>query len=179
MPVFFVPAGARFSVMRLTGKRKPLFLMAARTRSRDSRTAASGRPTSSKPGRPLEMLHSTMTGQPLMPDRPTESTREVIRSPSFFPLFFIIQHRPQKYKRRRAKAVSDSGRICIHIDLRKILQKTRANKHANKHELFSAFDAGAPRRRLPRFFRSPQQWAEICRTLHGTVPRFSRFFSFF
>ena len=43
---------------------------------------------------------------PLMPDRPTESTREVIRSPSFFPLFFIIQHRPQKYKRRRAKATA-------------------------------------------------------------------------
>lgn len=73
--------------MRLTGKRKPLFLMAARTRSRDSRTAASGRPTSSKPGRPLEMLHSTMTGYPLMPDRPTESTREVIRSPSFSFIF--------------------------------------------------------------------------------------------
>ena len=33
---FSCPAGARFSVMRLTGKRKPQFLIAARTRSRDS-----------------------------------------------------------------------------------------------------------------------------------------------
>ena len=172
--------------MRLTGKRKPLFLMAARTRSRDSRTAASGRPTSSKPGRPLEMLHSTMTGYPLMPDRPTESTREVIRSPSFS-FIFLSYNTDRKntsaavQKQYRIPAESAFISICvnIHIDLRKILQKTRANKHANKHELFSAFDAGAPRRRLPRFFRSPRQWAEICRTLRGTVPRFSRFFSFF
>ena len=39
--------------MRLTGKRKPLFFTAARTRSRDSFTAASGKPTTSKAGRPL------------------------------------------------------------------------------------------------------------------------------
>jgi len=71
----------------------------------------------------------------------------------------MIQHRPQKYKRRRAKAVSDSGRICIRIDLRKILQKTRANKHANKHELFSAFDAEAPGSRFPIF----SFFAAICR----------------
>ena len=43
------------TVSLLTGKRKPLFLIAALTRSRASLTAASGRPTMSKPGSPLEM----------------------------------------------------------------------------------------------------------------------------
>ena len=59
--------------MRLTGNLKPLFFMAARTRSRASLTAASGRPTMSKPGSPLEIKHSTDTGYPLMPFRPKES----------------------------------------------------------------------------------------------------------
>ena len=38
-----------------TGKRKPQFFTAARTRSRASLTDASGRPTSSKAGRPVPM----------------------------------------------------------------------------------------------------------------------------
>ena len=62
VPAFFLSAGARFTVMRLTGKEKPLFFMAALTRSRASFTAASGRPTISKPGRPLEIYTSTATG---------------------------------------------------------------------------------------------------------------------
>ena len=55
------PAGARFTVMRLTGYLDPQFFTAARTRSRASRTAASGRPTMSKAGRPPERKHSTLT----------------------------------------------------------------------------------------------------------------------
>ena len=61
MPAFFLSAGARFTVMRLTGKRKPLFLTAACTRCLLSFTAASGSPTMSKAGRPLEMSTSTVT----------------------------------------------------------------------------------------------------------------------
>jgi hypothetical protein len=45
-------AGARLTVMRLPGKIRPEFLMAERTRSRDSLTAASGRPTTVRPGIP-------------------------------------------------------------------------------------------------------------------------------
>ena len=38
--------------MRVSGNSKPEFLIAARTRSRDSRTAVSGRPTTENDGRP-------------------------------------------------------------------------------------------------------------------------------
>ena len=54
-------AGAKLMVILDTGKAKPQFLMAARTRSRASRTAASGRPTISKAGRPLDKSHSALT----------------------------------------------------------------------------------------------------------------------
>ena len=61
VPAFFRWAGARFTVMRDTGKVKPQFFTAARTRSRASFTAASGRPTMSKAGRPPDRSHSTRT----------------------------------------------------------------------------------------------------------------------
>ena len=61
VPSFRTRAGARFTVMRLTGNFAPQFFTAARTRSRDSLTAASGRPTMSKAGRPPERKHSTVT----------------------------------------------------------------------------------------------------------------------
>ena len=61
-PTFFRWAGARFTVMRLTGKAKPQFLMAERTRSRASVTAASGRPTMVKAGRPPDRSNSAVTG---------------------------------------------------------------------------------------------------------------------
>ncbi len=60
-PGFLLSAGARFTVSLLTGKRKPLFFIAARTRSRASLTAASGSPTMSKPGSPFDMYTSTST----------------------------------------------------------------------------------------------------------------------
>ena len=44
-PSFLMSAGARLMVMRVGGMSKPELRMAERTRSRDSRTAASGRPT--------------------------------------------------------------------------------------------------------------------------------------
>ena len=49
-------------MIRVNGMEKPLLASAARTRSRDSFTAASGRPTISKLGIPPETLASTVTG---------------------------------------------------------------------------------------------------------------------
>ncbi len=66
-PSLRLSAGARFMVMRLTGKSNPQFFSAARTLSRDSFTAASGRPTTSKAGRPPERSVSTSTGNAFMP----------------------------------------------------------------------------------------------------------------
>ena len=56
--------------MRPLGKLKPLFFSAARTRSRDSFTDASGRPTISNIGMPLARLTSAVTVKPSMPLRP-------------------------------------------------------------------------------------------------------------
>ena len=61
VPDFRVPAGARLTVIRLTGNLKPLLRMAERMRSRASLTAASGRPTTSKAGRPGDRSLSTAT----------------------------------------------------------------------------------------------------------------------
>ena len=61
MPSFFSAAGARFTVTRLTGNLSPAAFTAERTRSRASFTAASGRPTTSKAGRPPLRAHSTAT----------------------------------------------------------------------------------------------------------------------
>jgi len=47
--------------MRETGNFAPQFFTAARTRSRDSLTAVSPRPTTSKLGRPPDKKHSTDT----------------------------------------------------------------------------------------------------------------------
>ena len=60
-PSFFRSAGARLTVMRWSGNPMPLFFSAARTRSRDSLTAASGRPTTSNEGMPKDRFTSTAT----------------------------------------------------------------------------------------------------------------------
>ena len=69
-PSFFLSAGARFMVMRLTGNSNPQFFRAERTLSRESFTAASGSPTSSKAGSPWERSASTSTGKASRPYRP-------------------------------------------------------------------------------------------------------------
>lgn len=61
----------------------------------DSRTAASGRPTTSKAGSPPDRKHSTVTSYPLMPDSPNERTDTTI-APSPFPgssaVFSLFYH---------------------------------------------------------------------------------------
>ena len=58
-PAFRTSAGARLIVMRCDGKSKPELRIAARTRSRLSRTLASGRPTIRKKGSPRPTSTST------------------------------------------------------------------------------------------------------------------------
>ena len=60
-PTFRTPDGARFTVIRCRGHGSSLDSSAARTRSRDSRQEASGRPTMVKLGRPEETWTSTTT----------------------------------------------------------------------------------------------------------------------
>lgn len=66
-PSFLMLAGARLTVIFLTGNWKPLFLRAARTRSRLSRTVASGNPTMENCGNPDERSTSTSTRWASMP----------------------------------------------------------------------------------------------------------------
>ena len=68
MAAFFsMSAGARLTVMRFGGSARPMAPMALRTRTRDSPTALSGRPTMVKLGRPDEMLTCTSTSSASMP----------------------------------------------------------------------------------------------------------------
>ena len=73
------PDGARFTVTRRSGQGRPLESTAARTRSRASRTAASGNPTMAKPGSPFETWTSTVTARPTAPLRVAEDTEASTR----------------------------------------------------------------------------------------------------
>ena len=75
-PPLRTPDGARLTVTLRNGQGSPLDSTAARTLSRASRTAASGRPTTVKPGRPLETWTSTETGRPTAPFSVAEATAE-------------------------------------------------------------------------------------------------------
>jgi hypothetical protein len=61
-PPLRTPDGARLTVIRRLGHRSPVDSSAARTRSRDSRQASSGRPTIWNVGRPGPTWTSTTTG---------------------------------------------------------------------------------------------------------------------
>ena len=58
-PSFFISAGAKFTVIFLTGKSKPEFFIAATTLSLASLTAVSGSPTIEKTGNPDAISTST------------------------------------------------------------------------------------------------------------------------
>ena len=68
-------AGARFTVIRRCGNANPEFSSAACTRSRDSRTAASPRPTIVNAGRPLRRSTSTVIGREESPSMAKVATR--------------------------------------------------------------------------------------------------------
>ncbi len=67
-----ISAGARFAVSLRYGNSKPAVWMAARTRSRDSRTSTSGSPTRLKLALPLATCSSTVTGSACIPARARE-----------------------------------------------------------------------------------------------------------
>ncbi len=69
LPSFFKFAGAKLTVIRLTGKLNPLFFKAERTLSFDSFIDISGSPTMQKFGRPPDKSVSTSTSYPSRPYR--------------------------------------------------------------------------------------------------------------
>src|SRR5882672_6795072 len=64
--------------MRLGGRARPSAWSAARTRSRDSPTALSGRPTIVKAGRPEAIVTWASTGSTSMPENATVCTRATV-----------------------------------------------------------------------------------------------------
>ena len=78
-PSFFTSAGARLMVVRPIGNLKPELVSAVVTRSRDSFTAASGRPTMTISVSPQPALTSTSTGYASMPLSAAEQTLANIR----------------------------------------------------------------------------------------------------
>jgi hypothetical protein len=75
LPRFGRLAGESPTVIRRWGHCSPLLMMAARIRSRASRSAVSGSPTSSNPGSPFSMSVSISTGWPSTPTRAMEWVR--------------------------------------------------------------------------------------------------------
>src|SRR5205814_1643401 len=73
-PSFFTSAGARLIVVRPNVKLNPELISAVMTRSRDSFTAASGRPTMTIIVSPYPALTSTSTGYASMPLTAAEQT---------------------------------------------------------------------------------------------------------
>ena len=74
LPALRNDEGARFTVIRCDGHGAPLVVTAARTRSRASRQAASGRPTTAKAGRPWLTWTSTRTDRPSTPRTVADGT---------------------------------------------------------------------------------------------------------
>ena len=94
-------------MIRLAGKCIPLLLAAARTRSRASLTAASGSPTMSNPGSPLEIYASAVTTLPRMPLMHMVRTLQIISYASsfFFPVYMIfLQNTIPRGKKSRARS---------------------------------------------------------------------------
>src|ERR1700676_2558652 len=75
-------AGARLTVMRLAGSARPEAMRAERTRSRDSATALSPRPTIMKTTVPEAICTCTSTGLASTPSKATVDTRDTISPPS-------------------------------------------------------------------------------------------------
>ena len=89
-PCFLMSAGARLTVMRRRGQVKPLFFIAARTRSPASRTAASGRPTTENEAKFDDTSTSTRTIYASTPSTAKASTRANIRQPPRLDLSYCV-----------------------------------------------------------------------------------------
>ena len=139
-PAFLRSAGARFTVIRRSGNSKPELSSAARTRSRDSCTAASGRPTIVNAGRPgvdvrldgdghavdSEQREGEGAGEHRRdPRRPnvsrTHSCRSQARARS------VATARERRVPRRRALTI---GRACHPTGARRLGQPRRGARRA-------------------------------------------------
>jgi hypothetical protein len=78
-----------------------MFFMAALTRSRDSLTELSGRPTITKAGKPFVILTSTTTSKPDIPDSPADL---IIWVPATAPSFSFLSKRVAYVSYPRAAA---------------------------------------------------------------------------
>src|SRR4051812_41741298 len=76
-----ISAGARFTVIRRGGSAKPSAERAARTRSRDSATALSGRPTIVKAGSPAAIVTWVSISPTSTPRNATVRTRATMFRP--------------------------------------------------------------------------------------------------
>src|SRR5436190_1890945 len=109
-PSFFTSAGAKFTVILWAGKENPEFLTAVTTRSRDSRTPASGSPTMLKAGRPNRKSTSTQTGYPSTPWTAADNTRaNIIGSAPVLHKNFI-----SKEWKLQAGPVGVQIKLCLH-----------------------------------------------------------------
>ena len=95
-------AGARLTVIRSIGNSKPALRMAARTRSRLSRTVESGSPTVVKEGRPAVTSTSTKMVAASIPERVAERTRASTR----------LVWEPHRGPSTCRKRYTPPGRIC-------------------------------------------------------------------
>lgn len=101
VPLLRILAGARLTVIRLAGKRKPLLLAAARTRSRASLTAASRQSHDFKGRQPIGDKAFRFHRQPQMPESPSARTLQIITFPlcvSGTVCLLTIAHFSGKYK---------------------------------------------------------------------------------
>src|SRR3989304_7344875 len=95
-PDFGKSAGAKFTVNRRSAILADEFLIAARTRSFDSSTALSGKPTILKAGKPEEISASTSIGKASSPT--TDAAKifaTAIFSPNLLALFYLNYILPQ------------------------------------------------------------------------------------
>ena len=82
LPSFGMSAGAKLTMTRLAGMARPEAVSAACTRSLDSATALSGKPTKMNRTCPLATCTCTSTGRASIPSNATVETRVTIYTPT-------------------------------------------------------------------------------------------------
>src|SRR5690606_29545479 len=110
-PPFGMSAGDKLMVMRCGGNSKPLFIIAARTRSLDSLTAVSGIPTIDKLGNPGEICTSTRTCGAVTPNSARDKT-----TANFF-IDTIHRTKVTAYRKTMKKSVVIIDSLCKKLSI--------------------------------------------------------------
>src|SRR5688572_13709569 len=138
-PAFRTSAGARLTVMRWCGKSNPELRIAERTRSRLSRTVASGNPTMVKWGSPNETSTSMWTGYASTPN--TAALRRVAST-----IAQCCKRRPCRARRLNvqlagvfARQMSRALKLLRSRQTQKLAVKTTTN---HEHQLVSGDGRG-------------------------------------